>query len=186
MTVVRRALPGRRVLRTGLVLALALALLMVASAIAGNMSFQSGGTKIGSVIFDGVVVGIGNEFTRVLATANARVTLECTNKGLKAAPGRNLIEVEVPESGIFPTDENGRAEIHLVVEDPILGDIQPSPSPKQAGCPNGNWKVSEVIDVFWTTVTVEAIDTSGVTQDALFFDCTDLTNPGDICPEVTG
>ena len=186
-----RSLPGRRALltATALAVALTLALLGAAAAIAGNMSFQSGGVKLGSVIFDGVVIGVGSDVLEVEVTANAIVTLECTNKGGTAAPGRNLVEVLVSTSGTFTPDENGKVEITgLTVEDPDLSDIQPSPSPKTAGCPSAKWTVSDVIQVFWTTVTVTATDLDGAQQaeDTLTFDCTGLTEPGDVCPQVSG
>jgi hypothetical protein len=175
------------VLLTALAIAVAVTLIGVATAIAGNMSFQSGGVKVGSLFFDGVVIGVGSDVLEVEVTANAIVTLECTNKGGTAASGRNLIEVVVPTSATFAPDENGKVVVTgLTVEDPDLSDIQPSPSPKTAGCPSGKWTVSQVGQVIWTTVTVTATDLEGNVQAeaTLVFDCTGITE-GD-CPQVSG
>ena len=181
----RKLLVGKRRVATGLILGLAITLLAVTAGIAGNMHFSGGGVSRSSVIFEGVLVGIGSDVAEVLVTADGFVTATCTNRGGKDAPGRNLIEVAVSASDIFEVEDNGRADINLIVDDPTLSDIFPSPTPKTAGCPNGKWTVSGIEEVFITDVTVEAIDViNGVTEDTLFFDCTGVASGA--CPEVTG
>lgn len=187
--ILRKVLASRGIVLSGLVLTLASTLLVATAGIAGNMHFGGGGVSTGSVIFEGVLVGIGSDIARVDVFADGFVTAECTNKGGNAAAGRNLLEIAISDSTFAIPDENGRAEIRLELLDPtledILGSTSPSPSPKEAGCPNGNWKVTGIAEVFWTTVHVTATDASFVVQDELFFDCTGVLSGG-ICPEVTG
>jgi hypothetical protein len=178
----------RRLLILAITLVLGLALIGVAAAIAGNMSFQSGGVKVGSVIFDGVVIGVGADVLEVNVSANAIVTAVCTNKGGNQASGRNPINTTLTVSKSFTPDENGKVIVEgLTVADPTLANIQPAPTPKTAGCPNGNWKVTDVKVSTWTIVTVTATDLAGEpnAEDTLVFDCTGVT-AGNSCPQVSG
>jgi hypothetical protein len=175
-----RVFPGRREILVALALAMALTLLGAAAAIgAGNMHFNGGGVKIGSLIFFGTVAGYGNEAASVDVTANGFVTAVCTNKGGNQAEGRNFIFVSVSGSGTFPIDENGNADVLVEVEDPTLADIVPSPSPKQAGCPSGKWTVTNIVEgrVNWTDVRAVARDANDVAQDELNFVCTTFFDP---------
>lgn len=137
-----RVIPGKQELRNGLLLALALSLVFAVGAIAGNMHFNSGGGSWSSpFLFDAVIVGVGNDATFVDVRLDGTIRALCENKGGNQAPGQNAVSVSVShEGGPFFADENGRVVIEdEVVPSPVF--VPGSITPKEAGCPNGNWKV---------------------------------------------
>ena len=168
-----KVLPGRREIRNGLVLALGLTLLMVASAIAGNMHFSGGGGTWNSPLtFEGVLVGLGHQLgVTVTATAFGTVPAECTNRGGNVAPGIKPLSVQASATGEWIFDETGRASGSTGEIIPTLPD--PPPTAKQAGCPNGNWRVTGVVEerVSWASVHAVAIADDGST-DEIFLTCT--------------
>lgn len=145
------------------VLVFALAL----SAGAGGFHFKSLSFSSGSLTFEGVGVGLGN--TEYLATMDATATVRalCQNKGGTTAPGRNDIFVEMagPQDQVIRTEDNGKTNVSLTVEDPILADLDAPPSAK-LDCPNGKWSIVDVMVVEWTSAHV-VISELG-TGDSLF------------------
>jgi hypothetical protein len=126
------------------------------------------------LIAEGTLVGLGNQEASVTLTAYGRVRALCQNQGGQQAPGRNPIEVDVQETAIYTTDESGRARVTVIAQDPTFADLQPSPTPKQAGCPNGNWRVVGVMEgsTNWTAARIEVRDEAGQVQIDLSFACT--------------
>ena len=155
-----RIFPGRQEFRNGIFLALVLALVMVASAIAGNMHFTGGGGSWSSPVhITADVAGLGNEVAFVDATLIGSIRAICTNKGGTSAPGRNYISASVSVSaGPFPSDSNGHAHIEFSAPVPTTASFKRSPSPKEAGCPSGNWTVTGVLPNTedWDTLTLFA------------------------------
>lgn len=108
----------------------------------------------GSIIFNGVARGLGNvnelsnggHTVRVYMQAVAFVTAQCQNSGGNIAPGRNPIQMSLlagPKQ-LIP-DSNGNAPIFIEISPQVADSTPISPTPKQAGCPNGNWTVTGII-----------------------------------------
>ncbi len=113
----------------------------VYAAISGVFSFGRG-----SLILTGVIRGLGNtnnNETVTVLTGRAVVFMECVNPGGNVAPGRNPIQLSVTlTSAPLQADSNGNASVFIRIPDPATISPTPvSPSAKQAGCPNGNWRV---------------------------------------------
>lgn len=140
---------------------------------AGSFHFNSVTFGIGSMLFSGDLAGLGNEDVDVTLVAYGEITALCQNNGGKIAPGRNPISFDVQQTAHFFTDENGKALVDLTAEDPALGDLEPSPTPKDAGCPSANWTVVGVSDeTNWTAAQVQVRDSEGFLQLDLYFTCT--------------
>jgi hypothetical protein len=88
--------------------------------------------------------------------------------------------VDTQETRVFVTDENGNALVEVIAPDPSFADVEPSPTPKQAGCPNGNWMVVGVVDgsTNWTAARIVVKDESGLVQLDLSFTCITLFENG--------
>jgi len=160
---------------------LALAIMLVPAAWAGNFHFNSIDFGLGgSLVAQGDLAGLGNEAAEVTLTGQGFVTAMCENNGGQQAPGRNPILVSVQQSGVFVSDENGHALVEVIAPDPTSPEFEPSPTPKQAGCPNGNWAVVGIVDgsTAWTGATIIVKDESGQVQIELSFVCTTLFEGG--------
>jgi hypothetical protein len=113
----------------------------VYAAISGVFNFGRG-----SLILTGVIRGLGNtnnNETVTLLTGRAVVYMECVNPGGNVAPGRNPIQLSLTlTSAPLQADSNGNASVYIRIPDPATISPTPvNPSAKQAGCPNGNWRV---------------------------------------------
>lgn len=160
---------------------LILLLVFVPAAFAGQPHFNSLNFSIGSSLdFLGVIVGLGNENAQVNLTAVGTVTAICQNKGGKQAPGRNPISVQVEQTVTAFVDENGRATVLVEAHDPTSPEFAPSPTPKEAGCPNGNWIVVGILEhsTNWTAAYVQLLDEAGIVQIDLSFTCTTFFENG--------
>jgi len=174
--ILRALFPHTRETVRALVLVLALTVLGTAAGYAGS-HWGGGGSGWGSrMVFDGVLLGLGSNVAWVDLEIKGFVRAICENKGGTQAAGRNYIQVGVTAlGGPFPTDSNGRADVHFEADEPTLPDlVDPSPSPKEAGCPNGNWKVVDILpnSEDWRTVTAFARAGDGPTLDTLYLTCT--------------
>ena len=128
--------------------------LMTAPAFAGKGHFNSISFSLGeSLTASGVLAGYGNIDVIVALVGSGTGKATCTNKGGNEAPGQNPITVQV--SGIQEVSasliENGSAPFHVVTDAP------PMPSAREAGCPNNNWKVTDLF-VFWTSAVITVTD----------------------------
>ena len=138
----------------GITATLAVLLVAVSTALAGSFKF-SGSFKLGSLIADGYLTGIGNTDVKMELFAYGTTRAFCQNKGGTQAPGRNPLNLKIIASGVFKTDQNGKAFVTLETADPNLSSLAVSPTPKTAGCPNGNWTVVGLSkDVNWTQATI--------------------------------
>jgi hypothetical protein len=113
----------------------------VYAAISGVFNFGRG-----SLILTGVIRGLGNtdnNETVTVLTGRAVVYMECVNPGGNVAPGRNPIQLSLTlTSAPLQADSNGNASVYIRIPDPATISPTPvNPSAKQAGCPNGNWRV---------------------------------------------
>lgn len=161
----RLSLP-RSVLSVLLSLILVFAVALAADA--GKFHFKSSTFSSSSLTFNGVGVGLGN--SDYLATMNATATVRalCENKGGTKAGGRNdiFVSLEGPQDQVIRTEDSGKTEVSLTVEDPTLADIDAPPSAKQ-DCPNGNWKVVDVVVLEWTSAHISITELG---TDAVLFD----------------
>ena len=134
--------------RSGLI-ALFLAIFLVTAmtvAFAGKMHFnQSPTVTLGSLTVEGDLVGVAGgqgALVTVTGTGTAEVIAMCENKGGNQAPGQNPLLAEVTSSDAFgPVPDNGKVHVELEIPDPTAADVIGNVTSKQAGCPNGNWKV---------------------------------------------
>lgn len=163
------------------VLTLVLAVILLAGVLApgaqaGSFHFNSINFEYGSLDMTGNLVGIGNEDGTVTLIGTGLVTAICQNKGGKQAPGRNPIQAETQASETYTIGSNGHAYISFGTADPELSDIEPSPTPKSAGCPNGNWSVVDIVpdSTLWTAAEVIVRDSDGQIQLDLIFTCTTI------------
>jgi hypothetical protein len=148
--------------------------LPVYAAISGVFSFGRG-----SFILSGVIRGLGNTDTNetvTVLTARAIVYAECVNRGGNVAPGRNPLQISVSlTSAPLQADSNGNAGVYIRIPDPsVIRPTPISPSPKEAGCPNGNWTVRGVLpsSARWQSAQVVVLR-NGETELAQQFSCTD-------------
>lgn len=157
-----------------------LAGLLVQTAHAGKFHFNSISFSLGSMVMQGTLVGLGNDAGEVTLTAKGTVIAMCENQAGQQAPGRNSIKVNVTQKEVFVTSSNGLAPVKVVASDPSFSGFTPSPTPKQAGCPNGNWSVVDFIDnsTDWTSANVLVKDETGAVQLNLNFTCTTTFNNG--------
>jgi hypothetical protein len=75
------------------------------------------------------------------------VGLTCTSPGGNQSPGQNpAVPVNSGGQQTIDNPKNGRATVDVTT-------LQPSITPKQAGCPNNNWTVTAT-DVTFTNYTL--------------------------------
>jgi hypothetical protein len=146
---------------------------MTQSTLAGSFHFNSLSFSLGSLDVKGSLAGLGNQAAEVTLTAFGKVTALCQNNGGQQAPGRNPISADTQQTSVFVTDQNGMALVQVSAPDPTFADLQPSPTPKDAGCPNGNWTVVGVVDgsTNWTAARIVVKDEYGQVQLDLSFAC---------------
>ena len=150
-------------------------MVLAVPALAGKFHFNSINFYLGSMVFNGDLAGVGNEDVDVTLIASGQVTAYCVNKGGNQAPGHNPIAFQVQQIAHFFTDENGKVAVEVIADDPALANFDPSPSAKEAGCPNGkNWKVAGIMEdsTDWTAARVIVRDGSGEVQIDQTYTCT--------------
>ena len=139
------------------ILSVFLLLTMLTSTVsAGGNIKLSGAFRLGSLIFDGTLTGVGgySEGITVTLTATGNPVVTCTNQGGSQAPGQNPPKVTTSGNQfIEPSDidEKGKAGVSVETDEPVL-------TAKRAGCPSNRWTVSMV--VFWTDATVVVTDSA--------------------------
>jgi hypothetical protein len=120
--------------------------------------------KGGSLIATGSVAGLANEVYWVVLSGTGTADATCVNPGgSKEVKGRNPVVVTAQDEDWVTTDRTGSASFSLEV-DLTAADVLPSPSPKEAGCPNGNWTVV-LGKVTWTKVCLFLYDMTGTELD---------------------
>ncbi|MDL1885018.1 hypothetical protein FBR01_15375 [Anaerolineae bacterium CFX8] len=136
----------------------------------GSVRFSSGSLRA-----EGDLAGLGNENVIVRMDATATTLALCENPGGNLAPGRNPIYITQTVSDTAAPDRNGRAHIVLVAQDPTTIYPPPvSPTPKEAGCPNGKWRVVGLVpgSTHWTSARIQVIDNAtGAVRWDQFYTC---------------
>ena len=163
----------QRTVLLGLVIGM---LFLVPVALAGNVHFNSINFSVGSPLVvegDLVTLEANQEFEVALSAAGAVIAM-CENRAGAHAHGHNPVPVEVSKSVMATTDASGHTWVVIEAPDPTAPDYGPLPTPEQAGCPNGNWTVVDILDgsTDWTTARIVFTDEAGVVQADLSFTCT--------------
>jgi hypothetical protein len=168
-----------------------LAVLVITVAVAGVA--QAGGWSfdwgLGSLIADGWAAGLGGggDESYAMMTGYGTAYAQCRNQGGNTAPGRSPINAQVTAFDAFPVDENGRADIRLEATESMV--FNPSPTPKEAGCPNGRWSVvgfGSYLDdgrfypgvVDWYAADIQVYASNGTLKHDLHFTCDTYPAPG--------
>jgi hypothetical protein len=162
-------------IKAALLSALVMALLLAQAAGAGKVHFNSAPLfSIGSLVMNGNLAGLGNEVAKVTFTATGTVQAMCQNNGGKQAPGRNPIQAVITVTDYFTSTTNGLAPVEMTAPDPTLQDFPSSPTPKEAGCPNGKWKVVDIIQdlTYWTGARILVQDIHDTVLIDLSYQCT--------------
>ncbi len=125
-----------------------------------------GGASIGSgsLVADAQISGFGNNTdtaTVTLSVYGTNLTALCQNKGGNIAPGQNPVNVNVNTSQTVSPDSNGSADASFHVN--LL------PTSIEAGCPNRNWSVVDLLG--YLQVTLTATDSATGVTDTLIYDC---------------
>jgi hypothetical protein len=115
-----------------------------------GLSFIGGGSvTLGSIHGTVQIAGFGNRTESVtvdMTVVGSNLVASCVNRGGNRAPGQNPVNVNttVNSGAVYPA-RNGTASVEMVVN--IL------PTAQQAGCPNGNWRVTDLIGTIYVTFT---------------------------------
>jgi hypothetical protein len=163
------------------VIILMIASLFTQTVRAGKFHFNSIDFSLGgSLLFQGSLVGLGNEQGEVTLLGYGEVTALCENNGGNQAPGRNPIVVSVVESGVFNTYSNGRALVEVIAPDPEAPEFAPSPTSKEAGCPNVNWNVVGIVkgSTNWTGAEIIVEDEAQQMRIHQTYNCTTFFENG--------
>lgn len=146
----------RKILITILGVAL-VATLLVAPALAGEPHFSSVTFKLGSLIANGSVSGLGKQDVTVILTASGIPETTCTNRGGTSAPGQNPARLGATDSDVLPGNDplrkNGKSPFstEAVPATTVPGTL--------GGCTNDNWTAT--IDfVYWTNATLTVVKTN--------------------------
>jgi len=137
-----------------LITAIFAAILITSTVFAGAIKL-SASFRLGSLIAEGTIKGLGNEDVRVFLEASGLPVVTCTNKGGNQAPGQNPPKVSASGDtllfGYDLTRKNGKSPYGVETNDPVVVDAI------EYGCPNANWTAT--IDfVYWTDATINVYD----------------------------
>ncbi len=125
---------------------------------------RSATVTLGSLRVSVDISGFGNDTDTVTSTLTVQgtdLTAMCQNHGGTFAPGQNPVDVSVSATQTASPDKNGSAEVDFHVN--LL------PSSGEAGCPNRNWRVTDLLGTLY--VNLFAIDNATGDSDTLNLVC---------------
>jgi hypothetical protein len=135
-----------------------MALVMAAPVSAGGAVKLSGVSfRLGSLIADGTLSGLGNADVSVVIDASGIPAITCVNFGGNEVPGQSYPKVAASGSQFLDGDssvrKNGKSPFGVETIDPesIPWD--------EAGCPNSNW-IGHIDFIFWTDAMISVYDAS--------------------------
>jgi len=158
--------------------ALLAAILLTSTVFAGAIKFSNVTFKLGSLISDGYLTGLGNQDVEVVLTATGIPAIACTNYGGNQVPGQSYPKISASGNQTLNDEDqrskNGKSPFYVETDETqtLTWD--------EAGCPNSNWSAS--IDfVFWTeaTISVYSMDT-GVLLASQDYTCNTTRYPASL------
>ena len=123
----------------------------------GAVKLSTVSFRLGSLIADGTLTGLGNSDVSVVVEASGIPAITCINFGGNQVPGQSYPKVSASGSQILdgdsPVRKNGKSPFDVETVDPetIPWD--------EAGCPNSNW-TGHVDFIFWTDASISVYNTS--------------------------
>src|SRR5919112_1444234 len=121
---------------------------MVAPVSAGGaVKLSSVSFRLGSLIADGTLTGLGSTDVSVIIEASGIPAITCINQGRNLVPGQSYPKVFASGTQVLdgdsPVRKNGKSPFGVETVDPetIPWD--------EAGCPNANW-TGHIDFIFWT------------------------------------
>jgi hypothetical protein len=112
-------------------------------------------TSSGALSCSGKIAGLGGEPASSTITADVTATFVCRNHGGNIAPGQGTFTPGATSPSNPITVRNGNVLFSNTLQPPA------TPSPAQAGCPNGGWTV-ERTSLTYTNVVVHIFDVNNV------------------------
>ncbi|MGE5462817.1 MAG: hypothetical protein ACM3PS_05660 [Syntrophothermus sp.] len=139
--------------------------------------------KLGSLIADGTLTGLGRSDVTVVLDASGIPAITCSNYGSKQVPGQSSPKISAsgkqPLLGNSPVRKNGKSPFNVETVDPT------SLPWDAAGCPNANWS-AHIDFIYWTDATISVYDTAtGILQLQRNYTCTTTRFPASVsCTQV--
>lgn len=113
--------------------------------------------RLGSLIADGTLTGLGSSDVSVVIDASGPAAITCTNNGENNVPGQSYPKVSASGNQLLEGDSsvrtNGRSLFGVETVDPEYLPWD------EAGCPNANW-TGHIDFIFWTDATLSVFDAS--------------------------
>jgi hypothetical protein len=131
----------------------------------GAASFKlSSSFKLGSLIADGTVSGLGRTDWVMLLTGSGHASVFCTNPGGNVVPGQSSPHVDAigiqPLPGNDSLRKNGKAPFYVVATPDI--ESNPTMAWDVAGCPSSNWTGGADF-VYWDFATISLYSPTDIT-----------------------
>jgi hypothetical protein len=146
-------------------------------ALAGKVHFLVPDFSLGSgLAIEGEFVVLETEEFEVSLIAAGTVTAICEDEAGNQAYGQNPVPIEVSEAKLVIGRPDRPAKVEVHAPDPTAPGNEPNPTPEQAGCPEGNWIVVEILDhsTDWTAANLVITDLEGVVQVDKNYTCTTI------------
>lgn len=131
---------------------------MVAPVSAGGaVKLSSVSFRLGSLIADGTLTGLGRTDVSVVIEASGIPAITCNNLGGNQVPGQSYPKVSASGTQILdgdsPVRKNGKSPFGVETVDPetIPWD--------EAGCPNANW-TGHIDFIYWTDASISVYNAS--------------------------
>ena len=122
----------------------------------GGIKLSSVSFRLGSLIADGTLTGLGNTDVSVVLGASGIPQITCVNNGGNSVPGQSSPKVSASGNqfldGDSPIRKNGKSPFGVETDDPETIPWN------QAGCPGPNW-VGHIDSILWTDARITIKDT---------------------------
>lgn len=130
------------------------AVLITSTVFAGAIKL-SASFRLGSLIAEGYMTGLGNQDVSVVMEASGFPNVTCTNPGGNQSPGQNPPKLSAEGVTVVFGDgafkKNGKSPYGVETADPVFVDAV------EYGCPNANWTAT-VDFIHWTDATINVYD----------------------------
>lgn len=134
----------------------------------GGIKLSSVSFRLGSLIANGTLTGLGNTDVSVVLDAKGIPLITCVNNGGNSVPGQSAPKVSASGDqfldGDSPIRKNGKSPFGVETDDPETIPWN------QAGCPNPNW-IGRIDSILWTEARITVKDTLNNTLLTRDFTC---------------